>query len=178
MPTAGREREALPGVAQEILTNFPTRDISHSTPIVFQRESMMRPIASRLKGYDSVSVWQEFSGLANQHGAVNLGQGYVHARTHTCTLRTPCTSYTPYTAHTARKSHKEYAAHPLTLTIELTHTHIQLSRLADAGLRQDRDAGGDRQRLQPVLPPAGGLGAGQEPGRDVQVISSSGQYPV
>jgi kynurenine--oxoglutarate transaminase/cysteine-S-conjugate beta-lyase/glutamine--phenylpyruvate transaminase len=33
-------------------------------------------MASRLRGYDFVNVWQEFSGLANAHKAVNLGQGF------------------------------------------------------------------------------------------------------
>jgi kynurenine---oxoglutarate transaminase / cysteine-S-conjugate beta-lyase / glutamine---phenylpyruvate transaminase len=36
----------------------------------------MRRLAHRLKGYDFVNVWQEFSGLANEFKAVNLGQGF------------------------------------------------------------------------------------------------------
>jgi aspartate/methionine/tyrosine aminotransferase len=33
-------------------------------------------LADRLSGLDKPTVWHEFSPLANQHGAVNLGQGF------------------------------------------------------------------------------------------------------
>lgn len=32
--------------------------------------------AARLKGFDAPTVWSEFTPLANQHKAVNLGQGF------------------------------------------------------------------------------------------------------
>lgn len=36
----------------------------------------MASFAQRLEGFDAPTVWAEFTPLANQHGAVNLGQGF------------------------------------------------------------------------------------------------------
>mmetsp|Transcript_37472 Transcript_37472/g.38159 ORF Transcript_37472/g.38159 Transcript_37472/m.38159 type:complete len:432 (-) Transcript_37472:139-1434(-) len=36
----------------------------------------MFPYSKKLNGFDAPTVWHEFSGLANQHKAVNLGQGF------------------------------------------------------------------------------------------------------
>jgi aspartate/methionine/tyrosine aminotransferase len=45
-------------------------------PTTTSKEAVVVSLAHRLDGLDKATVWQEFSPLAVQYGAVNLGQGF------------------------------------------------------------------------------------------------------
>jgi kynurenine--oxoglutarate transaminase/cysteine-S-conjugate beta-lyase/glutamine--phenylpyruvate transaminase len=49
---------------------------THPAPIGRTLESALSSLASRLEGLDKPTVWQEFSPLAQEYEAVNLGQGF------------------------------------------------------------------------------------------------------
>lgn len=51
--------------------------VSHSTVLRANMSGFQPPkYASRLKGFDGPTVWQEFTPLAQQYKADNLGQGF------------------------------------------------------------------------------------------------------
>lgn len=79
--TATYSRGHIPGTDLLLQRNYATRHCSSSTSLAAaaeqqQQQQQQFQLAARLQGLDQPTVWHEFSPLAVQHGAVNLGQGF------------------------------------------------------------------------------------------------------
>lgn len=60
-------------IRRSAITVCRSSKYTYSSRYLITRGSMT---SSRLKGFDSPTVWQEFTPLSNQHKSVNLGQGF------------------------------------------------------------------------------------------------------
>ena len=84
--------------------------------------SLSSLLSPRLEGLDKPTVWQEFSPLANEYGAVNLGQGFPDWDPPEFVIDAMKKSVTPSLGRHANQYARSYAHMPLAQVLAEDYT--------------------------------------------------------